>query len=114
MRSIRFAGALVTIILMGLSLASTPIRASGARAAARNSAQHENKDEQEEAKNFSGVIVSLNGALFVLRDDDNGTWYHLDDQKAAGKYQGKKVSITGTLDARSDMIHIRTIQEAKA
>jgi hypothetical protein len=99
---------------MGFTLAPTAIPASGARAAALNAAQNENKDNQAETKNFSGVIVSLNGALFVLRDDDNSTWYHLDDQKAAAKYQGKKVSITGTLDARSDMIHIRTIQESKA
>lgn len=61
---------------------------------------------------FSGVVVSLNGARFVLRDDDANTWYHLDDQNAVKPYLGKKVVITGTLDARSDMIHVEKISES--
>lgn len=63
-------------------------------------------------QSFSGVIVSLNGARFILRDDDADTWYHLDDQNAVKPYLGKKVVITGTLDARSDMIHVEKISES--
>lgn len=63
-------------------------------------------------RSFSGVVVSLNGARFVLRDDDANTWYHLDDQDAVKPYLGKKVVITGTLDARSDMIHVQKISQA--
>lgn len=63
-------------------------------------------------QSFSGVVVSLNGARFVLRDDDANTWYHLDDQNAVKPYLGKKVVITGTLDARSDMIHVQKISES--
>jgi hypothetical protein len=70
-------------------------------------------DDKEQTQNFSGTIVSLNGELLVLRDDANDTWYHLDDQKAAGQFKGKKVSVTGTLDGRSDMIHVKTIEESK-
>ncbi|HUJ30904.1 MAG TPA: DUF5818 domain-containing protein [Candidatus Acidoferrum sp.] len=64
------------------------------------------------AQSFTGTIVSLNGELFILRDDANNTWYHLDDQKKAGKFVGKSVLITGTLNASLDVIHIDTIREA--
>jgi hypothetical protein len=62
----------------------------------------------------SGVIVSMNGELFILRDDENDTWYHLDDQKAAGSFLGKKVRVTGEVDPATDVIHVESIQEAKA
>ena len=60
---------------------------------------------------FEGVIVSKNGQIFVLRDDVNNTWYHLDDQQAAAKHLGKKVLVTGTLDTRTDMIQVKSIDE---
>ena len=60
---------------------------------------------------FTGRIVSQNGVRFILRDDANEVWYHLDDQAAAQKYFGKDVTVTGVLDGRSDMIHIRNIVE---
>jgi NAD-dependent DNA ligase len=63
---------------------------------------------------FTGKIVSQNGVRYILRDEANDTWYHLDDQQQAGKFFGKTVVVTGTLDGRSDMIHIRTISESKS
>ncbi len=65
----------------------------------------------DQAQQFEGVIISKNGELFVLRDDVNDTWYHLDDQKAAGKFLGKKVLVTGTLDTRTDVIRVQKITE---
>ncbi|HTS12914.1 MAG TPA: DUF5818 domain-containing protein [Candidatus Limnocylindrales bacterium] len=70
------------------------------------------KDDHKQAKTFDGTIASLNGELFILRDDANDTWYHLDDQAQAAKFQGKNVSITGTLDGPTDTIHVQTIREA--
>lgn len=63
---------------------------------------------------FAGTIVSKNGKFFVLRDEANGVWYHLDDQKEAGKYFGKKVLVTGTLDGYTDTIRVHNIQEESA
>jgi NAD-dependent DNA ligase len=63
---------------------------------------------------FTGKIVSQNGVRYILRDEANDTWYHLDDQQQAGKFFGKTVVVTGTLDGRSDTIHIRTISESKS
>jgi Protein of unknown function (DUF5818) len=62
---------------------------------------------------FAGKIVSQNGDRFILRDDVNEVWYHLDDQAQAQKHFGKDVVVTGVLDGRSDMIHVRNIVEAK-
>ncbi len=61
---------------------------------------------------YSGTIVSLNGQQFVLRDEDDGVWYNLDDQRDAAKFDGKKVLVVGKLDARTDVIHVEQIEEA--
>ena len=68
----------------------------------------------QDAQKFVGVIVSKNGAMFVLRDDIHNVWYHLDDQEKAGKFIGKRVGVTGVLDGRFDEIRIRTIEEEKS
>jgi hypothetical protein len=57
--------------------------------------------------------MSQNGDRFILRDDTSDIWYHLDDQQQASKYLGKAVQVIGTLDGRSDMIHVRNITEEK-
>jgi hypothetical protein len=69
--------------------------------------------DEPAAATFAGRIVSQNGDRFILRDDVNEVWYHLDDQAQAQKYFGKDVLVTGVLDGRSDMIHVRNIVEAK-
>jgi periplasmic protein TonB len=68
--------------------------------------------EQAKAQTFSGKIVSQNGVRFVLRDDDNNVWYHLDDQEKAGKLAGKDVSVTGTFDGLTGTIRVQSIVES--
>ena len=65
------------------------------------------------AQNFAGKIVSQNGVRYILRDDQDNTWYHLDDQQQAGKFLGKLVNVTGTLDGQTDTIHVSAIAESK-
>ena len=60
---------------------------------------------------FQGKILSQNGEQFILRDDANETWYHLDDQQQAKKFLGKNVSVTGVLDQSTDTIRVRSIFE---
>ena len=69
--------------------------------------------DEPDAGTYAGRIVSQNGDRFILRDEANEVWYHLDDQAQAQKYFGKDVIVTGVLDGRSDMIHVRNIVEAK-
>lgn len=61
-----------------------------------------------------GTILSKNGALLVLADEDNNVWYQLDDQERASKFLGKKVVVFGRLDASTDVIHVRNIRKIKA
>jgi Protein of unknown function (DUF5818) len=69
--------------------------------------QSESKDQPQK---FLGTVISMNGERFVLRDDVNNVWYHLDDQDKAGKFLGKKVLVTGILDGRADEIHVQSIE----
>src|ERR1700741_1688601 len=36
-----------------------------------------------EVRTFTGKVLSQNGERFILRDEANETWYHLDDQQLA-------------------------------
>ncbi|MGB0034485.1 MAG: DUF5818 domain-containing protein [Candidatus Acidiferrales bacterium] len=76
-------------------------------------AMQEKSAPQEQVTSFSGIIAR-NGDRFVLRDDANKAWYDLDDQKTAGKFDGKKVRVTGTLDAANNTIRVKAIEEAAA
>ena len=67
---------------------------------------------QPKSESFSGKIVSQNGVRFVLRDDDNNAWYHLDDQEKAGKLVGKDVLVTGTFDGLTGTIRVQSIVES--
>jgi hypothetical protein len=60
-----------------------------------------------QAQSFSGTIEQSNGKL-CLRDS-SGTKYQLDDQNKAQQYSGQKVTINGTLDSSSNMIHVQDV-----
>ena len=91
---------------LGLSLTAPASAAAYPQAKAQ---EQSSASDQADLKTFSGKIVSLNGAMFILRDDVNEVWYHLDDQAQAGKFAGKDVDVKGTLDGRTDMIHVQSI-----
>jgi outer membrane biosynthesis protein TonB len=74
--------------------------------------QDSSTQEQAKAQTFSGKVVSQNGVRFVLRDDDNNVWYHLDDQEKAGKLLGKDVLVTGTFDGLTGTIRVQSIVES--
>ena len=72
--------------------------------------QRSQQEPQPEVKIFTGKI-SKSGQKFVLEDDSVKTSYQLDDQKKAQQYQGKKVRVTGTLDAENNLIHVQAIDQ---
>jgi Protein of unknown function (DUF5818) len=103
---------LAVIICIGLcATQSLPARPQPVLPTATAAAIHPISGEEDQPQKFEGVIVSKNGEIFVLRDDVNNTWYHLDDQREAGKHLGKKVLVTGNLDTRTDMIRVQSIAE---
>ena len=67
---------------------------------------------QAKTQAFYGKIVSQNGVRFVLRNEDNNVWYHLDDQEKAGKLVGKDVLVTGKFDGLTGTIRVQSIVES--
>jgi uncharacterized protein YdeI (BOF family) len=65
----------------------------------------------EAVKAYFGTI-ERDGDKFVLRDEARKIWYELDDQQTVGKFGGKKVKITGTLDVTKNLIRVQSIEEA--
>ena len=57
-----------------------------------------------------GCVMS-HGALYVLYDGKNV--YKLSDQKTPETFAGQKVSVTGTLDAESKTIRVKSIAAAQ-
>jgi hypothetical protein len=57
------------------------------------------------------ACVASHGALYVLYDGKQS--WTLSDQKTPEKFAGKRVSITGTLDATSKTIQVTSIVPAK-
>ena len=57
------------------------------------------------------ACVNAHGALYVLWDGKEA--YTLSDQKSPEKFAGKKVTVTGTLDAKTKTIQVASIVAAK-
>ena len=57
------------------------------------------------------ACVSAHGAMYVLYDGQEV--YTLSDQQTPEKFAGKKVTVTGTLDARTRTIQVDSITAAK-
>jgi hypothetical protein len=65
----------------------------------------------DETDSHTGVVLLMNGELYILRVDDSDTWNHLDDQKMASKFLGKRVTVTGEVDPFTSVIHVTGISE---
>jgi uncharacterized protein DUF5818 len=58
---------------------------------------------------FTGTIVKA-GGKYVLKTDSQT--YQLDDQEKAKVYENKQVSVTGTVDQSTSILHITDIMPA--
>jgi hypothetical protein len=98
---------LLTADLMASGSIVPAARPQGIRVQAQNNSQ-----DQPAIRAFKGKILSQNGQRFILRDDVNEVWYHLDDQQQAGKFLGKNVVVMGILDGSTGTIRVRSIAES--
>jgi hypothetical protein len=57
------------------------------------------------------ACANAHGAGYVLYDGKQA--FNLSDPKTAQKFAGKKVSVTGTLDAKTKTIQVRSMADAK-
>jgi hypothetical protein len=71
--------------------------------------QSERQSRPPQIQTFLGTITKA-GNQFVFSDDINKNSYQLDDQETAGKFDGKKVKVTGTLDATNNIIRVQSIE----
>ena len=72
----------------------------------------ENPDTQAQpsqkagVQTFTGSIVK-SGNKYMFQDAASGNTYDIDHQDEVQKFDGKKVTVHGTLDANSKMIHVK-------
>ncbi len=60
------------------------------------------------AQTLTGTIVK-DGSLYLLNVSGSKP-YELDDQDRAKQYEGKRVKVAGTLDAKSNSFHVISIE----
>jgi hypothetical protein len=60
------------------------------------------------AQTLTGAVVK-DGSLYVLKVSGSNA-YALDDQDRAKQYEGTKVKVAGTLDAKGNSIHVISIE----
>jgi len=100
------------IFLVVFALSVLPISIVGIPAGpGRPLAISQANPQQSAAQTFTGTIVK-SGDIFKLDDKANKVSYMLDDTQRAGKFDGKKVKVTGTLDSKAAMIHVESIEMA--
>jgi uncharacterized protein YdeI (BOF family) len=63
--------------------------------------------QKSEVQTFTGTIVK-SGNKYMFQDAASGNTYDIDHQDLVQKFEGKKVTVHGTLDADSKMIHIKS------
>ena len=110
--SILLVAALVPLAAAAANLPATPAHHSPAAITLQSQSQSQEPTQgQEQAKTFTGKVTKSNGR-YVLEDLSMNSTYYLDDTKAAQKYDGKNVKVTGTLDAANNTIHVQKIEAA--
>jgi hypothetical protein len=69
--------------------------------------------KQNAQKTYYGKIAKLqNGKYALVVDAKASRGYFLDDQKAAAKFEEKKVLVTGTVDPKTSVLHVAAIKPA--
>src|SRR5262245_16319423 len=100
-------------LVLAVCVAATLVAVSGiapVHAAALSLSAQAAPQRPGATQTFTGTIAKT-GDTFMLNDTDKKVSYSLDDAQQAAKYDGKKVTVTGTLDAQTKMIHVETIHE---
>lgn len=110
MRKIALFVAAVGLLGAGIA-AATPKQAQPLTSFDAFQNQGQQNQQQPEMQTFMGTIMKT-GDQLVFSDDATQSSYRLDDQKTAQKFEGKKVRVTGLLDAQDNMIRVQSIEAA--
>ena len=104
----------VTVVLLyAIAVGAEPVTNRPGAAASSTMGQSSSapRDKQPQIQVFLGTI-SKTGNQFVFSDDVNKSSYQLDDQQTASRFDGKKVKVTGMLDATNNIIRVQSIEAA--
>jgi hypothetical protein len=108
----------IVIRVASLALAAGAVLLAGSQSSLQASVPHSRSfAAQEQAKPQSKIFtgtIAKDGDQFVLREDSSRSMFQLDDQQSAGKFAGKRVKVTGVLDASNNIIQVQSIEEVKA
>jgi len=110
----RIVLAVAALGFLGAAVASAAPKAN--HPAAREippTAMQDQSNPQPQVQTFTGMITK-SGDKFLFSDASSNASYMLDDQQAARKFDGKKVKVTGTLDAANNLIRVQSIELASA
>ncbi|MFZ3200227.1 MAG: DUF5818 domain-containing protein [Candidatus Acidiferrales bacterium] len=114
MKRIILIVAALSVVFGTVSLAAVWARGVLRASVASAAILRENQDSSDEQiQTFTGTI-SKSGDQYVLESPFGTAPYQLDDQQIASRFAGERVTVTGTLDATDDLIHVRDIQEASS
>jgi hypothetical protein len=112
MRRTHHPGGALALILAAALCAFTP----GLAAQSGDNAQPGQQQTQQQSKTFTGKIVKLQNGQFALvtgqSPEGKLAGHFLDDQDHAKNFEGKQVTVTGTLDEASNTIHVTNIEAA--
>jgi uncharacterized protein YdeI (BOF family) len=106
--------ALVAVVMLALSAAGQTLAASPFGTIARPVGFSQDQNNPAPALSLFIGTIQKNGDRFVFNDEGTQSSYKIDDQKAASKFDGKRVKIVGTLDARNQVIRVQNIEAATA
>jgi len=80
--------------------------------------QTQQPEEQQQSKVYAGKIMKLQNGNYALitgqTPQGQAAGHFLDNQEEAKKYEGKQVTVTGTLEMASNTIHVTKIEPAAA
>jgi hypothetical protein len=103
----------VATVAFGFAIAAQAPKASPLTSPSHPLAFLQNQNPAPALSTFTGTI-NKSGDTFIFTDDGTKSSYRLDDQQSAGKFDGKKVKIIGTLDAANNTIRVQSIEAATA
>lgn len=100
------------ITVFVLAAALTPLLGVARPASAQRPDRQQQPGQQaQSAQTFKGQIMHRNGE-YVFQDASTTALYRLDNQDKARPFDGKRVQVTGTLDAQNSTIYVSEIRPA--
>ena len=96
-------------LVAGIALLASTMWAQDAATQGQPMPGDQAQAQQAATKSFAGKIVKQ-GDQYVLKDMAHKVTYVLDGQDEVKQYEGKEVTVIGSLDPASNTIHVQKVQ----